>query len=728
MRTFPIVDFSGGWNPRDAWSQVADNESPDMLNMTIDERGGVVARLGLERLTRDQTDDVLGVLFYSDNLNGFFGQVGASLYFSAEGGTSWTFLKTFGDFSRCAIVDFLGVAVISHGDDGCYTYDGTTLSSLISNSPAGTMIAVWQNCLWSAGDPERQLRVTRSDLGAATWPASPVYVDIRSKDDLPIHAIGGGVGMDVLGRDGLLVWKEDSHYRINSPSTGAYTVESYDYGACGTLAVTTNKGVTCAVSKHGIVANMGSGSPPVLVSDKVAPLFVEKHINFDTFRFAVATNYRDRMLFSLTFNQSPENSVTLEYDPETGSFVPHDFGIIAATVYRGNTLASVSQTETYVAPVLYSADATNLYSVNPGTAATTTVGAHGLGVAIEGMAYDRVTGILYGVTELTGAPSRSKLVSFNRTTGAGTVVGTFPTNGLVFEDIAVHPHTGQMYGLSGSSTPNWGLYTINATAVTATWLGDDLSPPLSAAISSPTGGLAFDKSGVLYGTAQRYVVTLNTTTGLATIVDEISSNYNKDTMSFSDDDVAFYNYSGSLYSTTDLTDIDDTETTIGALTGDNAVAWVFAGAGRGRVFQVFKGATDDGVPIEARHQTRWFEPNRGNDCRFRRVNVNGYGEFDLYFKVNYDTGDGDLHAISITSDAAAWDDAVWDTDVFGSTTFQDYEHVFSLGHGRSFSIEVRKTSSTSGLGPMLLDVGDPEERGSFGIFGLYVDIQHLGLS
>lgn len=44
-----LARFDGGLNLRDAPGEVKDNESPDMMNMTLDERGGVVKRLGFQR-------------------------------------------------------------------------------------------------------------------------------------------------------------------------------------------------------------------------------------------------------------------------------------------------------------------------------------------------------------------------------------------------------------------------------------------------------------------------------------------------------------------------------------------------------------------------------------------------------------------------------------------------------------------------------------------------------
>jgi hypothetical protein len=44
-----MQSFEGGLNLRDAPGELAPNESPDMMNVTLDERGGVVKRLGFQR-------------------------------------------------------------------------------------------------------------------------------------------------------------------------------------------------------------------------------------------------------------------------------------------------------------------------------------------------------------------------------------------------------------------------------------------------------------------------------------------------------------------------------------------------------------------------------------------------------------------------------------------------------------------------------------------------------
>lgn len=340
-QTLPITDFSGGWNPRDAWSQVGDNESPDMYNVTLDQRGGVMKRLGLTRLNgADQIVNTGNVqsLFYSVALDKMIAQVGADLYVSTDGGINWgASIKTFTTSERCHMVDFLSKVVIIHPTDKAFSYDGATVSAVIANSPKGSCIAVWQNALWSIGDPAMTSRVTRSDLGAITWPATPVSNDIRAVNDKPLTAIGGGIGIDTQGRSGLMVYKEDSQYRIHDSATGAYAVMDLQFGASGPACVTTNSGITVALCKRGVSATVGDGTAPLYVSGKIEPLFREDQITFSTASTWQVANYRDRVVMSLARDGATTNNFTLEFHPNEGWFCPHGFGVSSFTNYTKNT-------------------------------------------------------------------------------------------------------------------------------------------------------------------------------------------------------------------------------------------------------------------------------------------------------------------------------------------------------------------------------------------------------
>jgi hypothetical protein len=518
MKTFPMQDFSGGWNSRDAWSQLGDNESQSLFNVTFDERGGIVKRLGLQRTGApnygsNTSADRINVIYYSHVFDQILVQVGTQLKYLDHGPDgSWSPLLTaFTTADRVSITDFVGITVIIHPVDGCYLFNGTSLSGPVTNSPNGRGIAVWQNALWSIYDHGNGSRVTRSNLGDPSWPVDPVYVDIRAKDDQALTAIGGGIGMDPLGRDGLLVWKESSHYRINDPTTASYTVENYTHGAAGSQAVATNQGVTVAISKNGIVATTGSGTPGVIVSDKISNLFhpsvlVDPGLDSNLANM-VATTYRDKFVFSVTWQHHTINNMSFEWHPVHQWFAPHDFGMGCATERQGELLAA-------------------------------------------------------------------------------------------------------------------------------------------------------------------------------------------------------------------LTSLSD-----GNVDGD------------GFLYRVFKGWLDDTAVFNANHQTRWFEPNNGNMCRYRRLLVNGHGNFIIRFKVDYDATENAADwPISILDAAAQWDAGIWDVSTFGDEGFQGWDKLFSLGYGRVFSIEVSddpddpESASASAYGPKLLGVGDPEEKGSWSLYGYDLDIQPLGNS
>jgi hypothetical protein len=93
-----------------------------------------------------------------------------------------------------------------------------------------------------------------------------------------------------------------------------------------------------------------------------------------------------------------------------------------------------------------------------------------------------------------------------------------------------------------------------------------------------------------------------------------------------------------------------------------------------------------------------------------------------------DFGVGNEYDVEIIGDGSLWDVALWDSGLWNSPIIEGYQHMFSLGYGRSFSIEVIEDTSLSGYGPSVLDIGPSSERGGFTVAGYYVDIQPLGNS
>jgi hypothetical protein len=326
-----IRDFSGGLNLASAPSQVAANETPFCQNMTLDERGGAVMRLGLSPLNGSALAGTPKNGFYWQSGSVTIIQIGATVYKTADWVTV-TSMHTFTTAALAGFADFQGLLVAIHPVDGVFTSSGAAFTS-VNTTVKGSAIAVWQNKLFGGGVDNT---LYWSNTGsAAAWTTATDKNVIRDVDDRPISAVGVGQGMDNQGRPGLLVFKETSAYRVHDPATGAYTTIDADRGAAGPLAVTTLFDQTVVVGQHGLYATDGvTHLRPV--SGKIAPLFTRDGLNLAQMQLACAGIYKGRMLFSVPRNGSSVNNLTLEYDPVSGWIVPHTFGLSCMTTFAND--------------------------------------------------------------------------------------------------------------------------------------------------------------------------------------------------------------------------------------------------------------------------------------------------------------------------------------------------------------------------------------------------------
>jgi hypothetical protein len=159
----------------------------------------------------------------------------------------------------------------------------------------------------------------------------------------------------------------------------------------------------------------------------------------------------------------------------------------------------------------------DLLVLDPSTGAVIrTVGPIGFGVT--GLAIDPTTGTLYGVTGRSNdpgtAPSPHSLITINRTTGAGTLIGDDEGIGDVVADITFTPD-GTLFGwLEGEDS----LATLNKATGESTVVGE-------SGLDTYGSGIASNSSGVLYyageGT-QGPLRTVDRSTGLTTIVGNLT--------------------------------------------------------------------------------------------------------------------------------------------------------------------------------------------------------------
>src|SRR4030095_5978138 len=108
-----------------------------------------------------------------------------------------------------------------HTIDCVFVYDGGATWTSVTNSPNGSCIAVWQNKVWVAGDPDQVSRFYACKAAdVMTWNKSEDYNDVREKDNAPIVALGTGQGRDQDDVAGLMVFKQNWWGRITDARSG----------------------------------------------------------------------------------------------------------------------------------------------------------------------------------------------------------------------------------------------------------------------------------------------------------------------------------------------------------------------------------------------------------------------------------------------------------------------------------------------------------------------------
>lgn len=132
-----------------------------------------------------------------------------------------------------------------------------------------------------------------------------------------------------------------------------------------------------------------------------------------------------------------------------------------------------------------------------------------VGYVVNGMTFDISTQVLYASTSAGDPTCPRGLITINRTTGAGTVVGCGPTSGET-PALLTSNSSGQLYSWLESSTDD--LISWNkATGVYSAAIGD-------SGLSTGQHTLAFDNANVLYVLNDEELYTIDTATGAPTLV------------------------------------------------------------------------------------------------------------------------------------------------------------------------------------------------------------------
>ena len=344
LHRLQLQDFSGGLNLNDSPLELSDSETPDCMNVSTDERGGIAKRLGYRRTSSSALPWTPLSLFFwgADPAGAAWYVYGSSIasdgkVYRSPNGSVWTLVHSYaspaGNY-QVKFADFNGKLVILNAGIGVSTWDGTTWVD-VAGSAKGETLAVWQNKVFVADcgiNPATAARIrwcAASDI--TTWDAAD-YVDVWEKDTLKLTAL-------YPTEAALYAFKEESAYRIYDSSTGAYSMTDAGAGAGGPHAITSAGGTLYVLNKQGVFESRGGALQKI--SGSLDPLFnsLAEGPDWAVGPYqAVATFFRGRLFFSLnsaTFVDplKPQwSDVTLECQPGGTGWTMHSFGMGVAAV------------------------------------------------------------------------------------------------------------------------------------------------------------------------------------------------------------------------------------------------------------------------------------------------------------------------------------------------------------------------------------------------------------
>lgn len=317
VKDVQFKSFKGGINTRDASSQLGADELSDALNVTIDERGAAMKRLGYERrFSTSIGADLVSNVFEWKSRGYIVTQEGPRMHINDAAA-----FHTWSTDDRIGMCEFLGNLVMIHPVDGVRSYDGTTVTGPFTNFPKGNTCAAWQGKCWFAGNPDNPSRVSFTNIAALTMDTDD-WVDLREKDDSKVMCLAGAAGLDIAGRPGLLAFKEESSYRIYDSATGAYNTIDAAIGCGSNIGAVSAYGRTYVAGLRGIYYTNGL-DPMIEASAKIENMFAPTVINHNRHDLVAAGRTQDRLRFSFPASGENFNSIAIELHPLSGWIMLH---------------------------------------------------------------------------------------------------------------------------------------------------------------------------------------------------------------------------------------------------------------------------------------------------------------------------------------------------------------------------------------------------------------------
>ncbi len=376
-----LTDFRGGLNLYANQFQLADNESPDMMNAQIDTRVGFYARPGLQRMngadiaTTNWDPRHAETMLLSGGARQTFVTSNERIHVSSDDGANWAEMSVSGtpvsvtaqphlaDFAAWGNKTYVaaGPASTSFVQDGLYVQSTNEPTYLAAPGPA------WNDDYTIPKDgfmPQAEVCEPHSgylftanmyeDLGEGDgfqfypnrlrWSHPLKPEDWAKNDYIDIETGGGQITALMSFQDHLLIFKTDSMWALYGYETDSFQLikMSKAIGVAHPAAVTRNETAVFlfSASDQGAVWAY-SGGEPVEISSALRPLLRRCSQTPDQ----VFLGWMSRVLFlSTPCNSGTSGRSVYAWDPDVGSgawtrFEPAE-GEIRCVVERGDTIAS----------------------------------------------------------------------------------------------------------------------------------------------------------------------------------------------------------------------------------------------------------------------------------------------------------------------------------------------------------------------------------------------------
>ena len=397
-------DFNGGLNLRADQFNLAENESPALLNVEVDPRGGVRRRDAVVKVNATALDDEIVSLFthyeagqnqiiasvnpstapsttemyWNENASGNFAgpmdRTDGTLVFSgSQPATGVTFngFTYIVNGSMLAAPHSTGAAIKWHGDNvlpGSYPgYLTPTLDGTDQHFPCARYVATWAEFVWVAYTLESGVtyknRVRFSKVNdAENWTATD-YIDIDIGED------GDHITAIIPDADRLLVFKENSVYAIYGFSRDSFEVRNV------TRTVGCREGTQPVAATAGIFFWYAEDGIYLLAYDDVAWVFerIKPSMTYDvgqpalTLDTAPSMMWFDERLWVSVDYQSDDNISgssqnnrrnTFVWDASLGpigAWTRHDINARSLLAYRptGDTHLGIAATSGFTAPASF---------------------------------------------------------------------------------------------------------------------------------------------------------------------------------------------------------------------------------------------------------------------------------------------------------------------------------------------------------------------------------------